>query len=76
MFHEYFRFRTSIYDIRYLGLDTTYGRTNYGLIMVKNTAARVWNSVDEDIRKKSSQLNFRKIIATYYIKKYNKFTNF
>ena len=69
-FDNYFEHRISQYDLRDLGLQVSYGRTNYGLSKVKNTAARLWNSLPTELTEKKTQLNFRKHIATYYISKY------
>ena len=71
IFHDYFRQRTADYHIRNPGLDIDYGRTNIGYLSVKNTGARLWNNISNELKAKGNQLNFRKHIATYYLATYN-----
>ena len=71
MFYNYFNYKITPYGLRQEKLDTTYGRTNYGLLMVKNTAARTWNSAYLVLKDKLYQINVRKVIASYYIQGYN-----
>ena len=70
-FNNYFIQRPATYNIRNRGLEVNYGRTNFGLLTVKNTTARLWNSIPIELKEKASQLNFRKHIAVHYISGYN-----
>ena len=70
-FNDYFIQRPTTYTTRNPeDLEVTYGRTNFGLLTVKNKAARLWNSIPLELKEKASQLNFRKHIATHYIHGY------
>ena len=70
-FNDYFIQRPTAYTTRNPeDLEVTYGRTNFGLLTVKNKAARLWNSIPLELKEKASQLNFRKHIATHYIHEY------
>ena len=67
IFNNYFGIINTNYNFRNPALDIDFGRTNYGLLTVKNSTLRLWHSLPNELKDKASQLNFRKHIATHFM---------
>ena len=69
-FHNYYTNRTSVYPLRNLGLTVKEFSTTVGSLSIQILGANLWNDLPIEIKSKSKQMNFRKIVAKYMISKY------
>ena len=70
-FFDYFKFREVVYNLRNVELDPQFARINVGVCTVENIGCKCWNILPDPVKAKSKQQNFRKILATHFLKSYN-----
>ena len=70
-FNSYFHNRDTPYNLRDMGMDIDFARTQIGHSTVKNAASRIWNTVPLMLKDKRHQLNFKKLVASHFIAKYS-----
>ena len=73
-FNTYFNIRHSTYNLRNIGLEPNFARRNVGFSTVKNIGSRMWNGMDEGLKQKAHQKNFRKHVARFLIDSYREDT--
>ena len=70
-FNSYFQIRENPYSLRDRRLATDFARTQIGYLTVKNIAVRKWDEISPELKAAGNQLNFRKLIASHFISRYN-----
>ena len=58
------------YALRNVIVDPDFGRIDVGFNSFRNVGSRLWNVLPKQLKEKGIQINFRKLIATWYIKSY------
>ena len=67
---KYFLERTSLYNIRNLGMDISRSKTLQGSLSIQIIGAKLWNALSDELKKICHQQNFKKHVVRFYINKY------
>lgn len=70
VFANYFTYKTLPYNIRQRDLNVMRSRTNMGSLCISRYGAHLWNNLDDHIKQKHTQENFKKILIKHFLSHY------